>query len=64
MSSSTLNPEPIDIELKVILIGNQHVYSLLSGYEYDFKKMFKVKADFDYEIKRSDKVLNRICTSS
>ncbi len=57
MSTSTLKPEPIDIELKVILIGNQHVYSLLSGYEYDFKKMFKVKADFDYEIKRSDKVL-------
>jgi len=57
MSTSTLKPEPINIELKVILIGNQHVYSLLSGYEYDFKKMFKVKADFDYEIKRSDKVL-------
>ena len=56
-SSITLNPEPIEINVKVILIGSQHVYSLLSAYEYDFKKMFKVKADFDYEIKRSDKVL-------
>jgi ATP-dependent Lon protease len=57
LSSITLNPEPIQIDVKVILIGSQHIYSLLSGYEYDFKKMFKVKADFDYEIKRSDKVL-------
>jgi predicted ATP-dependent protease len=57
MSTSTLKPEPIDIELKVILIGSQHIYALLSEYEYDFKKMFKIKADFDYEIKRSDKVL-------
>jgi ATP-dependent Lon protease len=56
-SSSTLKPEPIDINVKVILIGSQNIYALLSEYEYDFKKMFKVKADFDYEIKRSDKVL-------
>ncbi len=57
LSTSTLKPEPIDIELKVLLIGSQYIYSMLSTYEYDFKKMFKVKADFDYEIKRSDKVL-------
>jgi lon-related putative ATP-dependent protease len=56
-STSTLKPESIDLDLKVILLGSQHIYSLLSEYEYDFKKMFKVKADFDYEIKRSDKVL-------
>ena len=57
VSTSALKPEPIELNLKVILIGSQHIYSLLSEYEYDFKKMFKVKADFDYEIKRSDKVL-------
>lgn len=57
MSTTTLKPEPIDIELKVLLIGSQYIYSMLSAYEYDFKKMFKVKADFDYEIKRSEKVL-------
>jgi ATP-dependent Lon protease len=57
LSTSTLKPEPIDIEVKVILIGSQHIYALLSEYEYDFKKMFKIKADFDYEIRRSDKVL-------
>ncbi len=57
LATIALKPEPIDINVKVILIGSQHIYSLLSEYEYDFKKMFKVKADFDYEIKRSDKVL-------
>lgn len=57
VAPSVLKPEPIDIETKVILIGNDYIYSLLAGYEDDFKKIFKVKADFDYEIKRTDEVL-------
>jgi ATP-dependent Lon protease len=56
-SPSILKPEPIDIEAKVILIGSQQIYSYMSEYEYDFKKIFKVKADFDYEVKRSDKII-------
>ena len=57
IAPSTLKPEPIDIDTKVILIGNDYIYSLLAAYEDDFKKIFKVKADFDYEIKRNDEVL-------
>ncbi|MBK7630987.1 MAG: AAA family ATPase [Ignavibacteriales bacterium] len=57
MSSSSLKPQPIDIDTKVILIGSQMIYAYLSEREYDFKKMFKVKADFDYEIVRSDSVI-------
>lgn len=56
-TSSMLKPEPIEINTKIILMGSQWVYSVLAEREYDFKKMFKVKADFDYEIKRSDKVI-------
>jgi ATP-dependent Lon protease len=56
-SPSILKPEPIDIDAKVILIGSQQIYSYMSEYEYDFKKIFKVKADFDYEVKRSDKII-------
>ncbi|HEY6907145.1 MAG TPA: ATP-binding protein, partial [Ignavibacteriaceae bacterium] len=56
-TSSILKPEPIDIDTKIILIGSDWIYSLLAEREYDFKKMFKIKADFDYEIKRSDKVI-------
>uniref|UniRef100_A0A832G7K5 endopeptidase La n=1 Tax=Ignavibacterium album TaxID=591197 RepID=A0A832G7K5_9BACT len=54
ISSTSLKPQPIEIDTKVILIGSQIIYSYLSEREYDFKKMFKVKADFDYEINRTD----------
>ncbi|MEO8233657.1 MAG: AAA family ATPase [Ignavibacteriota bacterium] len=57
LSSSSLKPQHIDIDTKVILIGSQMIYAYLSEREYDFKKMFKVKADFDYEITRSDSVI-------
>ena len=56
-SPSILKPEPIEIDAKVILIGSQQIYSYMAEYEYDFKKIFKVKADFDYEVKRSDDII-------
>ena len=57
ISTSIIQPEPIEIDTKVILVGSQVVYTLLSEYEDDFNKIFKIKADFDYEIKRTDGVL-------
>jgi len=57
LAPSILKPEPIDIDTKIILIGNQFIYAYLSEYEYDFKKIFKVKADFDYEIKSNEKTI-------
>ena len=57
MSSSTLKPEPIEINCKVILIGNNYAYSLLSEYEDDFGKIFKIKSEFDYEMTRSEDAL-------
>ena len=56
-SPSILKPESIDIEAKVILIGNSYIYSMLSNYEDDFNKIFKIKADFDYEMERTDQAL-------
>ena len=56
-SPSILKPEPIEIEAKVILIGNNYIYSILSEHEDDFNKIFKIKADFDYEMKRTDQAL-------
>ncbi|MEW6195761.1 MAG: AAA family ATPase [Bacteroidota bacterium] len=56
-SPSVLKPEPIYIDAKVIMIGNNYIYSILSAYEDDFNKIFKIKADFDYEMKRTDHAL-------
>ncbi len=56
-SPSILKPEPIEINTKIILIGNNYIYSILSNYEDDFNKIFKIKADFDYEMKRTEGAL-------
>ncbi|MGE5497304.1 MAG: AAA family ATPase [Syntrophothermus sp.] len=52
-----LKPESIECNTKVIFIGSQYLYSLLSEYEDDFKKIFKIKADFDYEMDRTESSL-------
>lgn len=57
LSATSLKPQPIEIDTKVILIGSQIIYSYLTEREYDFKKMFKIKADFDYEIDVNENVL-------
>ncbi|MBU1095646.1 MAG: AAA family ATPase [Bacteroidetes bacterium] len=54
ISPSALKPEAIEIDTKVLFIGNNYIYSMLSGYEDDFNKIFKVKAEFDYEMKRTE----------
>jgi len=46
-STSALKPEPIECNTKVIMIGDTQIYYLLFGYDDDFKKIFKIKADFD-----------------
>lgn len=44
---ATLKPEPIPVNMKVILIGNPYIYQLLYTYDEDFQKLFKIKVDFD-----------------
>jgi len=46
--STALKPEPIEIDLKVIVIGDPGVYALLTAYDEDFRKVFRVRADFDW----------------
>jgi ATP-dependent Lon protease len=47
MPYSAIKPEPIEIDVKVVLIGDAYSYHWLYNYDEDFKKIFKVKADFD-----------------
>jgi len=49
-TTSTVKPQPIDVKLKVILIGGHDVWRLLHDADFDFRKIFKVKADFDTEM--------------
>jgi len=46
-STSALKPEPIDCYTKVLMIGDSQIYYLLYHLDDDFKKIFKIKADFD-----------------
>lgn len=43
-----LKPEPVDIDVKVIMIGDAEVYAILAAQDEDFKRVFKVRADFDW----------------
>ena len=47
VTTSVLKPEPIDVSVKVVMIGDAFLYQLLYYRDEDFKKIFKVKADFD-----------------
>lgn len=51
--STPLKPEPVPVDLKVIMIGNPYLYYLLWFYDEDFKKIFKIKADFDVEMENT-----------
>ena len=54
-STAGLRPEPIPVTVKVIMVGPPMLYHLLQAYEEDFGKLFKVKADFDTEVVRSER---------
>src|SRR5271170_5112919 len=54
---SALKPEPIVINVKVLLIGDRELYEMLYNYEEDFRKIFKVRVEFDEEMAMSDGVI-------
>lgn len=55
LSLSGLHPEPININEKVILIGDYETYNILYSYDEDFKKIFKIRAEVNSMIKVNDK---------
>jgi len=55
--AATLRPEPIPLGLKVILVGTPLIYFLLYLYDEEFRKLFKVRADFDVDMPQDEEVL-------
>jgi ATP-dependent Lon protease len=53
-ASSALKPEPIDVKVKVVMIGDAYLFEMLYAVDEDFKKIFKVKADFDTVMERNE----------
>lgn len=52
-STVQLEPEPMPLDLKIVLIGERLVYYLLSQYDPDFPALFKINADMESEIERN-----------
>jgi len=53
-SVSAIKPEPIPLDLKVVVVGDRYAYHILYNHDPDFSKIFKVKAEFDTEMQCHD----------
>jgi predicted ATP-dependent protease len=56
-ATATLRPEPIPLNVKVVVIGVPLIYHLLYLYDDDFPKLFKIKADFDTDMERTPEAM-------
>lgn len=53
LTPQALRPEPIPVDIKLVITGDPIAYFLLSAHDEEFWEMFKVKADFDHQISRT-----------
>ncbi|MCJ8338386.1 MAG: AAA family ATPase [Pseudomonadales bacterium] len=54
-SSISQSPLPVNLKVKVALVGSRHTYYVLQGFDPDFEKTFRVVVDFDEAVPRTDK---------
>ncbi|MSM41590.1 MAG: AAA family ATPase [Geobacter sp.] len=57
MTVASLKPEPIPLAAKLVMIGSPWIYYLLYYLEPDYRKFFKVKADFDSRVTRNPEIV-------
>jgi lon-related putative ATP-dependent protease len=55
--AGSLRPEPVPLDVKVIMVGNYQTFELLQNNDSKFNKIFKVRSDFDYETAHCDKTV-------
>ncbi len=67
ISTKSLKPQPIPLKVKVILIGNPYLYQQLLALDMEFRELFKVKAEFDTIMARTEENIKRyaafVCTT-
>jgi ATP-dependent Lon protease len=59
-TTSGLKPEPIELQVKVVLISDAFLYHMLLYYDEDTKKIFKVRADFDTTMDKNEKSILKV----
>lgn len=60
LTSETLRPESIELDIKVIIVGDYFTYHMLYAYDEEFKKLFRIRADFDTEMERNEENILKI----
>ena len=56
----SLKPQPIPLDLKVILIGNSEIYHTLLSMDDDFRKLFKIKVEFEEDAPKNQENINKL----
>ena len=56
----SLKPQPIPLNVKVILIGDANIYHTLLSLDPDFRKLFKIKAEFEEDAPRTEENVNKL----
>ena len=57
MGTASLRPTPVPLDVKVLLLGGYEPFQILQNYDPKFNKIFRVRADFDYEVARTDETV-------
>jgi lon-related putative ATP-dependent protease len=61
ISTRGLQPQPISLNIKIILVGDPYIYQILYIYDEDFHKFFKIKAHFDSRMRKTDDHVQKFC---
>jgi hypothetical protein len=56
----SLKPEPIPLDLKVLLIGDENIYQTLLAMDSDFRKLFKIKVEFEDDAPKTLENMNKL----
>lgn len=59
-TTSGLKPEPIDLDVKVVVVADAYLYHMLLFYDPDMNKVFKVRADFDTSMEKNEESIGQI----